>query len=142
MALAGLQLAGCVPKSAEVGHHQDDDDDEPARVEQVAETDISRVILTPRAAQRLDIRTAPALEAQLTPSGMRKVVPYASVLYDSHGDTWVYTNPEPQVFVRHPIAVDYIEGDRAVLSDGPPSGTEVVTVGAAELFGTEFEIGH
>lgn len=71
----------------------------------------------------------------------RKVVPYAAVLYDAHGDTWVYTNPEPLIFVRHRISVDYIDGDLAVLSDGPPSGTAVVTVGAAELFGTEFEIG-
>jgi len=79
----------------------------------------------------------------MTPSGSRrKVVPYAAVLYDAHGDTWVYTNPEPLVFVRHRIMVDYINGDQAVLSEGPPAGTVVVTVGGAELFGAEFEIGH
>lgn len=70
-----------------------------------------------------------------------KVIPYAAVLYDLHGETWVYTKPEPLVFVRAPIVVDYIDGDLAVLSEGPPAGTEVVTAGAAELFGAEFGIG-
>jgi hypothetical protein len=103
------------------------------------------VILTAKAVERLDIKTALAGEVQVarSPSGTyRKVVPYAAVLYDAHGDTWVYTNPEPQVYIRYQISVDYIDGDLAVLSDGPPAGTAVVTVGAAELFGTEFEIGH
>jgi hypothetical protein len=72
---------------------------------------------------------------------MRKIVPYAAVLYDTHGETWVYTNPEPLVYVRAPITVEYIEGDLAVLTDGPPPGTEVVTDGATELFGAESGIG-
>ena len=72
---------------------------------------------------------------------LRKVIPYAAVIYDLHGETWVYTNPEPLVFVRHPIHVDYIEGDLAVLLEGPPAGTEVATVGVAELLGTEFGVG-
>lgn len=74
------------------------------------------------------------LSAQET---LRKVVPYAAVLYGVHGETWVYSNPEPLVYVRQPIVIDYIEGDVAVLSDGPQVGTAVVTVGATELFGTE-----
>jgi hypothetical protein len=68
---------------------------------------------------------------------LRKVVPYAAVLYGVHGETWVYSNPEPLVYVRQPIVVDYIEGDLAYLLEGPETGTAVVTVGAAELFGTE-----
>lgn len=67
----------------------------------------------------------------------RKIVPYAAVLYGVHGETWVYTNPEPLVFVRSPITIDYIEGDLAILSEGPEVGTAIVTIGAAELFGTE-----
>ena len=73
--------------------------------------------------------------------GLVKVVPYAAVLYDARGNTWAYTNPKPLTFVRHAIHIAYIKGDLAVLSDGPPSGTEVVTVGAAELFGAETGIG-
>jgi hypothetical protein len=72
----------------------------------------------------------------------RKLIPYAAVVYDTHGDTWAYTSSEPRTFVRHRVVVDYIEGDRAVLSEGPPTGTAVVTVGGAELLGTEFGVGH
>jgi hypothetical protein len=68
---------------------------------------------------------------------LRKVVPYEAVLYGVHGETWVYSNPEPLVYVRQPIVIDFIEGDLAFLSEGPEVGTAVVTVGAAELFGTE-----
>jgi hypothetical protein len=74
------------------------------------------------------------LSAQET---LYKVVPYAAVLYGVHGETWVYSNPEPLVYVRQPIVIDYVEGDLAILSEGPEVGTAVVTVGAAELFGTE-----
>ena len=49
---------------------------------------------------------------------------------------------EELVYVRAPIDVIRIDGDRALLSDGPPLGTEVVTVGAAELLGTEYEVGE
>ena len=72
----------------------------------------------------------------------RKIVAYSAVVYDVHGDTWVYTSPESLVFVREPIKVDYIEGDRAFLLDGPPAGISIVMVGAAELLGTELGVGH
>ena len=52
---------------------------------------------------------------------------------DANGNTWVYTNPEPLAFVRHHIAIDFIDGDEAVLLDGPPPGTPVVTVGSTML---------
>jgi hypothetical protein len=82
------------------------------------------------------------VELALSDGGIaRKVVPYASLLYSINGDTWIYTNPEPLVFVRHPVQVDYIDNDWVVLSDGPPAGTSVVAVGVVELYGTEFKIG-
>ena len=243
--IASLQLAACTPDSATPGKP------EPAHIEHIEGTDLSRVMLTERAAERLDIQTAPVLEQQVTRrrtvggqvealpeaegaefskvwvrvslnesdlnkvdrgqpvlvlllddedgaegwtaeadegpgvddpedededdleevaeelyylidsaehglaagqivfveltlegSGtQQKVIPYAAVLYDLHGETWVYTSLEPLVYVRHPISVDYIDGDLAVLSEGPPAGTEVVTAGAAELFGAEAGIG-
>jgi hypothetical protein len=143
--VAGLYLSACQRATSETTKI------EPARVEHIEGTDLSRIILTPKAAERLGIATAQVQEmgsavlrsVQLTRSGSAvKVVPYAAVLYDAHGDTWVYTSPEPLVFIRHRITVDHIEGDVAVLSDGPAVGTAVVTFGAAELFGTEFEVGH
>lgn len=67
----------------------------------------------------------------------QKIVPYSAVLYGLQGQTWVYTNPEPLVFVRQTIQVDYIEADMAILSAGPAAGTQVVVVGGAELYGAE-----
>jgi len=228
MIIAGLQLSACTrnPPTPNAS--------EPAEVERILGTDLSRVTLTARAAERLDIQTTPvrveavirtrlvvgevvakasvdttpglfvraplnetelnkvdrgqpalvlplagdeeatgviaqAVEATacdalyyrvngtehgLTPglgvlvelsllgSGtQQKVVPYESVIYDLNGETWVYKTGEPLTFVRHPITIDYIEDDRVVLVDGPPVGTEVVTVGVAELWGTETGIG-
>lgn len=72
----------------------------------------------------------------------QKVIPYSAVLYDPSGNSWTYTNPEPLVFVRHRIEVEYIEGDRAVLLQGPDTSTKVVTAGAAELFGVEQKFGQ
>lgn len=135
--LTALTLGACKRDSAI--HHKV----EPAHVEHVDGTELARLTLTPKAMERLDIQTTFVQEAQVSrfPSP-RKVVPYAAVLYDASGRTWVYTRPESHAFMRHQIVVDYIEGNVAVLSDGPPIGTEIVTVGGAELFGTEFEVGH
>ncbi len=117
--------------------------DEPAKVEAIAGTDLHRLTLVPKAAERLGIQTAPVREEAVPGSATkRKVIPYSAVLYDAHGDTWTYTNPERLVYVRHHIKVERIDGDRAILSEGPPAGTAVVTVAASELFGTEFEVGH
>jgi hypothetical protein len=71
----------------------------------------------------------------------QKVIPYSAVFYDAHGNTWAYTNPEPLVFVRQPIDVEHIEGDVAVLKEGSTLSDEVVTAGAAELWGVESEFG-
>jgi len=71
----------------------------------------------------------------------RKVVPYGAVYYDANGTAWVYVNPKPLVFERKPIVVESVVGDLAVLSDGPPVGTKVVTVGAALLYGAEVVFG-
>ncbi len=102
-----------------------------------------RVILTEEAAERLGIETGAITDSEVQgPTGessLRKVVPYSAVLYGVDGDAFVYTNPEPLTFAREPISIEYIKGDTAVLSDGPASGTTVVTVGSAELFGAEFE---
>jgi hypothetical protein len=134
--VAGLALAACHQKAATPAKVR------PATVEHIEGEEVSRITLTERAAERLAIKTDVVRDVRTTRSGMRKGVPYAAVLYDANGRTWVYTSPSSLVFVRRPIQVEYIEGAVAVLSDGPPAGTAVVTTGAAELFGAEFEIGH
>ena len=72
----------------------------------------------------------------------QKVIPYSAVLYDATGGTWIYTTSEPLVFVRHRIEVESIEGDHAILKEGPAVGATVVTLGAVELLGIERKFGH
>jgi hypothetical protein len=68
-------------------------------------------------------------------------VPFAAVFWDAEGQAWTYTNPEPLVFVRQTVAVERIDGDRALLTDGPAAGSSVVIVGVAELYGAETGVG-
>jgi hypothetical protein len=129
--VAALQLTACAqaPKSqAKV---------EPARVERIAGSE-PKVILTKDAARRLDIKTEAVRADGPSP---RSAMPYAAVVYDLKGNAYVYTSPEPLTFVRKSVTVDTIKGDTAFLSDGLATGTQVVTVGVAELYGVEFGIG-
>ncbi len=64
-------------------------------------------------------------------------VPWAAVVYDINGGTWVYERVADRAYTRRRVVVRYVAGGDAVLAAGPPVGTVVVTAGAAELFGTE-----
>jgi hypothetical protein len=120
--LSGLQLTACAAKS-EAPKKVD-----PVKLEPIEGTDFQRVILTEKAARRINVQTAAV-------SG--NIIPYAAVIYDTEGNTWVYLNPEPLTFVRASIVVDRIEGDQAILSEGLDAGTTVVTLGVSELYGAE-----
>jgi hypothetical protein len=133
LVVAGLLLPACGATAVSVSEGP-----KPATVEAIAGTNLSKVILTADAARRVDIQTAPARNEQVN-GAQHEVIPYDAVLYDAQGDTWTYTNPEPLTYVRHHITVDTIDGDQAILSEGPPAGMAVVTVGAAILYGAEFE---
>jgi len=128
--LSGVVLSACsaVPEEEEALN-------EPATLEAVDGSDVSRITLTAEAVERVDIQSDPTLDAR---TGV--VIPYSALFYTATGDTWAYTNPEPLTFVRVPVVVDHISGDRAFLSDGPPAGMEVVTQGATELYGTETDV--
>ena len=132
--LACLPLAACKDPAAT----NPEEESGPARVEHLQGEEPTRVTLTEAAAKRLDIQTSAVRD--MTINGIqRKVIPYAAVLYDTEGNTWTYTSPQALVFMRHRIVVDYIDGELAVLSDGPRTGSSVVTVGAQELYGSELE---
>jgi hypothetical protein len=125
--LAGLLLSACGPKAADLEVTEGEGS---AKVEHLNGPNPTRVTLTEKAAQRLDIQTVPA---------QGEAIPYAAVLYDTEGKTWVYTNSESLVFVRTPVSIDHIEGDQAFLSKALPAGSKVVTIGAEELYGSETE---
>jgi hypothetical protein len=131
------QLSACTQTSAEATSGA-----EPANVEHVeGSEDVSRLTLTAKAVERIGIQTTPISETTVA-GKRRKVVPYGAVLYDAEGKTSVYVSSAPNTYVREPITVDFIQGDRAVLTAGPAAGTAIVTVGAAELYGTETGVGH
>ena len=133
--IAGLALAGCGQSSTAAAKKI-----QPATVEKIDGSEFNRLVLTEKAAQRLTIQTAPVSEEQVN-GAQRKVIPYAALVYGLKGETWMYTNPAPLTFVRERITVDYIEGDKVVLKDGPAAGTVIVTVGVPELYGTDTGIG-
>jgi hypothetical protein len=111
-------------------------EDGPAVVESIQGSDLKRLTLTEDAVDRIGIQTAPVVAA---PAG-RIRVPRDTVLYDQNGRTWVYTEPESDVFVRAEIDVVSTDGEDLVLSTGPPPDTLVVTVGVAELYGAELGV--
>jgi multidrug efflux pump subunit AcrA (membrane-fusion protein) len=131
LATAALPIAGCTEVETETATGY-----EPSTLEPVkGNDDIQRVTFTEEGAKRVDLQTAAVRR-----SGKQKVVPYAALLYDPEGKTYVYTSPKPLEYLREEVKVDRIEGDRVLVSRGPPPGTEVVTVGAAEVYGTELEV--
>lgn len=84
------------------------------------------------------------LSVELSLKGSDKpqlVVPHSALIYDIYGETWVYIMTEPLKFLRFPVIVDYIKKGNVVLTEGPPVGTEVVTVGVPELHGTDTGVG-
>ena len=140
-----------------------------ATVKEVAGSPLKAVTLTADAAKRIDLKLSSVTEAAAlskteapasgpdttvpisgteVPSSVPVTtiaggteIPYSAVLYDPNGHTFAYTKVGELTFVRKAIAIATIKGDVASLTDGPPVGTEVVTVGATELYGVEIGVG-
>jgi hypothetical protein len=104
-----------------------------------------RVTLDARAAERIGLMTTEIREEQMTvdgASGKHRVMPYGALMYDTKGKTWTFTRTGPLSFERREVVVANIVGDQVILADGPPAGTAIVNVGAAELMGAEHKYGH
>ena len=123
-ALVLLALTGCseVEPESETGY-------EPSKLAN------ARVEFTPEAAERTGLRTAIVRR-----NGRGVSVPYAALLYDPEGKTYVYASPRALHYVREKVRVARVEGGRVLLSRGPAPGTRVVTTGAAQVYGTELEV--
>lgn len=131
LAVAALAVSGCteVESKSEEGY-------QPAKLTEIkGEDELKLVTFTAEGARRVGLETA-----QVKRNGKGKVIPYESMLYDAEGKTHVYTSPKPLEYIREEVKVDRITGDRVYLSDGPPAGTEVVTTGVVQVYGTELEI--
>jgi hypothetical protein len=123
VALSGCQMAaqGADPELAEV-----------ATVEAAEDGGPGVITLSEPAEQRLGIVTTPVAT---DPAGL--VVPYAALVYETDGSTWVFVRKAPLTYQRTAVSVAGKSGDQVAITSGPPAGTEVVTVGAAELIGVE-----
>jgi multidrug efflux pump subunit AcrA (membrane-fusion protein) len=126
---SGLVLSGCQQEpSTKV-------DSQPFTLEPIEGTDLQRVRLAAHVARKIDLQTA-----EVRARGKQRVVPHAAVIYNPEGKSFVYTVPKPLTYVRAPIAVRQAVDERAILAEGPPAGTKVVTVGAAQLLAIEYEV--
>ena len=108
-----------------------------AHLEDIAGSDVKRITMSEDAVERIGVQTVPVAAAD----GGRIKVPSATLLYDQTGRTWVFTEPEHDVFVREEVEIIGTNGEDTILSSGPTAETPVVTVGVAELYGTELGVG-
>ena len=136
MIVSVLPLAACSQHDSHAAHG-----DHPAQIDKIEGSELSRVTLTGKAAERIGLETASVAEGELD-GAMLKVVPYSSLIYDPHGGTWIYTSPQPRTFVRQQVEVERIDGDWAFLGEGPAVGTKIASLGVAQIYGAETGVGH
>ncbi len=95
------------------------------------------VTITKLAASQIGLETEP-----IAKSGGGTSIPYAAILYDAaEGQPYVFVNPKGLTFHREDVDIDSVDGDTVQLSDSPPAGTQVVTVGVPQIHGAELEFG-
>ncbi len=91
------------------------------------------VTLTKLGAEQISLKTVPIEKNR---------IPYAAILYDAKaGQPYVFVNTKGLSFHREDVTVEKVDGDMVDLSDGPPNGTPVVTVGVPQIHGAELEFG-
>jgi len=76
------------------------------------------------------------LAARRADSGLS--VPWSAIIYDIHGGAWLYEKTEALTYVRRRVDLRRVSGNVALVDRGLKPGAQVVSAGAAELFGTEF----
>jgi hypothetical protein len=123
-------LAGCAEIESVTA-----DPYEPAQLESTGPDKPKRIVLTEEAVQRTELQTT---RVRLEHGDLE--VDHAALIYDQKGKTWVFTVVGQWTYVRAPIKIKEIDDDLMILTSGPPPETEVVTVGAIELWGTELEV--
>jgi septum formation inhibitor MinC len=129
-AAVGFSLAGCAEIESVSAEPY-----EPATLESTGPSQPAKITVTEEAARRVALQTTivGGRAGELT-------VKHGALVYDKKGLPWVFAVVAPLTYVRSAVTVKHVEGDLVTLSSGPPAGTEVVTVGAIELWGTELGI--
>ncbi|MEY4512122.1 MAG: hypothetical protein RLZZ450_4244 [Pseudomonadota bacterium] len=106
----------------------------------IAEDDDRRTVAIKIAT--LEVANDLLVELPLQREQAGRSVPRASVIYDASGAGWVYACAGDDAYQRARIDPIRLLGERLVFERGPELGACVASVGAAELFGSEFEPGH
>ncbi len=91
-------------------------------------------------AYQLGQRVAVQLPLAGLDSGL--LLPASAIVRDIDGGEWVYRVIAPGQYRRARIEVTHRDAGQALLSRGLADGDQVVSIGAAELFGSEFGAGH
>jgi hypothetical protein len=129
-AAVGFSLAGCAEIESVSAEPY-----EPAALESTGPSQPPKITLTDEATRRVALQTT-----VVGGRGAELTVHHGALVYDKKGLPWVFAVVGPRTYVRSAVTVKHVEGDLVTLSSGPPAGTEVVTVGAIELWGTELGI--
>lgn len=101
---------------------------------------VNRVALTQRASDRLMLETVPVATAEVDGRELF-TVPYAALIYDTGGGTWVYLQNDSLTYSRVQVQVDHIEGETVFLTEAPEVGAEVAVTSVAELYGADTGVG-
>ena len=126
-ALLAVAPAACKQAEAiEQEHYQ------ASKVTPAEHGDHATVTITELAAERIGLETVPIEKSQ---------IPYAAILYDAEGQAYVFVNTKGLSFHREDVDIADVDGDTVELADGPPAGTQVVTVGVPQIHGAELEFG-
>jgi hypothetical protein len=107
----------------------------PTEVKPIPGKEEQQVTFNAEAVRRAGVKTD-----RVRVSAGHMFIPYAALIYNENGDTYTYVSPKPRVYIREPIRVDHIAGDRVLLKRGPAVGPAVVTTGAAEVYSAEFGV--
>jgi len=127
-ALLAVTPAACKQAEAEETEHY-----QASKITPAEHGDHATVTITKLAAERIGLKTVPI---------ERNQIPYAAILYDAAGgQPYVFVNTKGLSFHREDVDIASIDGDTVQLADGPPAGTQVVTVGVPQIHGAELEFG-
>jgi hypothetical protein len=108
---------------------------EPAALESTGPDKPARVILTQEAVDRVALQTI-----EVKALGKDLTVDHAALVFDKAGKPWVFSLVGPRTYIRAAVTIKEVQDNVVTLSAGPPAGTQVVTVGAIELWGAELGI--
>jgi hypothetical protein len=129
-AAVGFSLAGCAEIESVSAEPY-----EPATLESTGPSQPAKITVTEEAARRVALQTT-----IVGGRGGELTVQHGALVYDKKGLPWVFAVVGPHTYARSAVTVKDVDGDLVTLSSGPPAGTEVVTVGAIELWGAELGI--